>query len=96
MPETCCDLRHLPIRVAVEQFFLTPMPPQRPPSPKLSPALYELRHLRRALSRLEATHATTSPVVADLKYQVVKRICELEAQLGSTELIDALTTLRNL
>jgi len=72
------------------------MPPQNPPAPTPAPALYELRHLRRALSRLEDTHATTSPVVGDLKRSVVNRICELEAQLGSTELIDALTTLRNM
>jgi hypothetical protein len=79
----------------MEESCLTPMAPQRPPTPKPLPALYELRHLRRALSRLEDTHATTSPAVASLKRIVVHRICELEAQLGSTELIDALTTIRN-
>ena len=71
------------------------MPPQKPQLPRVAPALYELRHLRRALSRLEITHATASPAVDALKRNVVNRICELEAQLGSTELIDALTTLRN-
>jgi len=71
------------------------MAPQKPPTPTSAPALYELRHLRRALSRLEDTHATTSPIIEDLKRNVVNRICELEARLGSTELIDALTILRN-
>lgn len=79
----------------MEEFVLTPMPLQKPPLPASMPALYELRHLRRTLSRLEGTHATTSPVIADLKRTVVNRIGELEAQLGSTELIDSLTTLRN-
>jgi hypothetical protein len=79
----------------MEEFFLTPMPIQKPPTPKSAPALYELRHLRRALARLESTHATSSPVIENLKRNVVNRICELEAQLGSTELTDALTTLRN-
>jgi hypothetical protein len=71
------------------------MEQQKPLAPTSAPALYELRHLRRALARLEATHATTSPVIENLKHNVVSRICELEAQLGSTELIDALTTIRN-
>ena len=79
----------------MEEFSRTPMPPQKPPTPKPVPAPYELRHLRRALSRLEETHATTSPVIEKLKRDVVNRICELEAQLGSIELIDALTALRN-
>ncbi len=79
----------------MEEFVLTPMPVQKPPLPASMPALYELRHLRRALSRLEETHATTSPVIEGLKRNVVNRICELEAQLGSTELVDALTTIRN-
>jgi len=64
------------------------MAPQTPPSLKSAPALYELRHLRRALSRLEDTHATTSPVIANLKRIVMSRIWELEAELGGTELID--------
>jgi len=71
------------------------MKPQRPQTPKPLPALYELRHLRRALSRLEDTRATTSPGIASLRRIVVHRICELEAQLSGTELIDALTTIRN-
>lgn len=71
------------------------MPPEQPPTSKSMPALSELRHLRRTLARLEATHATTSPVIANLKRNVMSRIWELEAQLGSTELIDSLTTLRN-
>ncbi|HMG86394.1 MAG TPA: hypothetical protein VK574_11635 [Terracidiphilus sp.] len=71
------------------------MAPQKPPVPKSSPALYELRHLRRALSRLEDTHATTSPVIENLKRNVVNRICELETQLGSTERIEPLTAFRN-
>jgi hypothetical protein len=71
------------------------MSPQKPPFSGPAPALYELRHLRRALSRLEQTHATTSPVIEDLKRNVVNRICELETQFDSTELIDALTTIRN-
>jgi len=68
---------------------------QNPPSPSPVPALYELRHLRRTLARLEETHATTSPVIANLKRIVMSRIWELESQLGSSELIDSLTTLRN-
>jgi len=79
----------------MEELFLTPMPPQNPPSLRSAPALYELRHLRRALSRLEQTHATTVPVIEDLRRNVMNRISELEAQLGSTELIDALITIRN-
>jgi hypothetical protein len=79
----------------MEEFALTPMPLQKLPLPASMPALYELRHLRRTLSRLEGIHATTSPAIADLKFHVVNRICDLEAQLGSTELVDALTTLRN-
>jgi hypothetical protein len=71
------------------------MAPQTPPSLKSAPALYELRHLRRALSRLEATHATTSPVIANLKRIVMSRIWELEAELGGIELIDDSTTIRN-
>lgn len=71
------------------------MEPQKPPSSSPAPALYELRHLRRALSRLEETHATTSPAIAILKRNVMSRIWELEAQLGSTRLIDSLSTLRN-
>jgi hypothetical protein len=71
------------------------MATQNPPSPSPAPALYELRHLRRTLARLEDTHATTTPVIANLKRIVMSRIWELEAQLGSTELVDALTTLRN-
>jgi hypothetical protein len=51
---------------------------QNSPMPKPAPALYELRHLRRALSRLEDTHATSSPAVESLKRVVVNRICELE------------------
>jgi hypothetical protein len=91
-----CDSNHPPIRNTVEEFFLTPMPVQKPTTPKPAPALYELRHLRRALARLEATHATTSPTIENLKRNVLNRIRELEAQLGSTELTDALTTLRNM
>jgi hypothetical protein len=79
----------------MEEFLLTSMPVQKSPIPRPAPALYELRHLRRALSRLEETHATTSPAIEDLKRNVVNRIGELEARLGSTELIDALATLRN-
>lgn len=90
-----CDCSHPRLRHAVEEFFLTPMPSPKTPSLKPEPALYELRHLRRAISRLEATHATSSPAIADLERHAVNRICELEAQLGSTELIGALTTLRN-
>lgn len=71
------------------------MRPQKPPSLGSTPALYELRHLRRALSRLEETHATTSPVIESLKRSVVNRICEIEAQIGPTKLIDTSTTLRN-
>lgn len=71
------------------------MSPNKAPSSSRLPALYELRHLRRALYRLEQTHAPTSPTIENLKRNVVNRICELEAQLGSTELVDALTTLRN-
>jgi len=59
------------------------MPPLKPSPPSAAPALYELRHLRRALSRLEETHATTSPVIENLKRNVVNRICEVEAQLGA-------------
>lgn len=59
------------------------------------PALYELRHLRRALARLEDTHATTSPVIANLKRIVMSRIWEIEAKLGDTEHTDRSTTLRN-
>jgi len=87
------DRSHSRSRCAVEQSISVPK--LNPPCPEPPPALYELRHLRRALSRLESTHATTSPVIANLKRQVVNRICELEAELGSTELVDALTTLRN-
>jgi hypothetical protein len=71
------------------------MASQNPPSPGLAPALYELRHLRRALSRIEDTHATSTPVIENLKRSVMNRIGEVEAQLGSTERIEALTTLRN-
>jgi len=71
------------------------MGPQKPPSRRSAPALYELRHLRRALSRLDETHATTSPVIESLKRSVVNRIREVEAQLGSIELIDTSATLRN-
>jgi hypothetical protein len=71
------------------------MGPQKPPSPRSAPALYELRHLRRALSRLDETHATTSPVIESLKRSVVNRIREVEAQLGSIELINTSATLRN-
>jgi hypothetical protein len=71
------------------------MAAQKPLTPTSAPALYELRHLRRALARLEATRATTSPVIENLKRNVVNRIYELEAQLGSTELIDALNGRRN-
>lgn len=71
------------------------MAPEKLPAPKSTPALYELRHLRRTLAKLEDTHATTSPVIANLKRNVMSRIWEVEAQLGSTELIDSLTTLRN-
>jgi len=67
------------------EFVLTPMASQKP-SFLAPPAPYELRHLRRALSRLELTHATTSPVIANLKRDVVNRIRELEAHLRSTEL----------
>jgi hypothetical protein len=67
----------------------------QPPTSKSMPALYELRHLRRALARLEDTHATTSPAIASLKRIVMTRIWELESQLGSTELIDSLSTIRN-
>ena len=79
----------------MQDFDRTAMTPQKLPSSSPAPALYELRHLRRALSRLEETHATTSPVIEDLKRSVVNRICELESQLDSTELIDTLTPLRN-
>jgi hypothetical protein len=58
------------------------MPPLKPSPSSAAPGLYELRHLRRALSRLEETHATTSPVIENLKRNVVNRICEVEAQLG--------------
>lgn|GEM_PF-3555577 len=75
--------------------MVTPTAQQKLSSPESAPALYELRHLRRALSRLEQTHATTSPVISDLKRNLVNRICELEARLGSTKLIEALTTHRN-
>ena len=68
------------------------MPLPKPPSQSQSSAQYELRHLRRALSRLEETHATTSPVIENLKRSVVDRINELEAQSGS---IDALIHHRN-
>jgi len=71
------------------------MPTENPPISKSMPALYELRPLRRALGRLEDTHATTSPAIASLKRIVMTRIWELETQLGSTELIDSLTIIRN-
>lgn len=87
IPSPPCDSRDFRVRRAV--------PAEKPPSARTAPALYELRHLRRALSRLEATHATSSPVIKDLKSSVVTRICELETQLGSTKLIDGLSTIRN-
>jgi hypothetical protein len=70
----------------MEEFPLTPMSLLKPESLTLAPALYELRHLRRALSRLEETHATSSPVIADLKSNLERRIRELDVQLGQIPL----------
>ena len=77
------DCGHLQLRLAAQNLIL--MVSQNPPSPSPVPALYELRHLRRTLARLEETHATTSPVIANLKRIVMSRIWELESQLGSSE-----------
>jgi hypothetical protein len=44
--------------------------------------VFELRHLRRALSRLESTHAPKNTVIQNLTRNVVNRIRELEIELG--------------
>jgi hypothetical protein len=62
------------------------MPTQKTPALKLAPALYELRHLRRALSRLEGIHTANSPTIENLRRSVKLRIRELDAQLGQTTL----------
>ncbi len=71
------------------------MTPQQSPAKEYLPILHELRHLRRTLSRLEAIGETRSSTIADLRRIVVLRICELDAELGSTELRDALTAYSN-
>jgi hypothetical protein len=76
------------------RIWFTPNRTAETANPQANP-LYEVRHLRRALRRLEETHATTSPVIANLKRIVVSPICELEAKLGGTDLFDALTIQRN-
>ena len=62
------------------------MPPQTPPPDRFRPALYELRHLHRALSRLESIYAVNSPNIQDLQQNVLRRIRELDAQLGQSAL----------
>jgi hypothetical protein len=67
----------------------TTMALQKSPAKEHLPTLYELRHLRGTLSRLEAIGETRSPTIADLRRIVATRIFELEAALGSIELLDA-------
>ena len=71
------------------------MQPQNATPSRSAHPLYELRHLRRALDRLEQTHATSTPVIENLKRNVVVRIRELEDELGTSRLVDSLTTFRN-
>ena len=80
---TISDANHFEPDSELGELF--PMAMQAPSPQGSENPVYELRHLRRTLSRLESTHAPKNSVIQNLTRNVVNRIRELEIELGHVQ-----------